>query len=101
MLRTAACEAGTKLPCTIKRTRRHLFVAIGGTNRAFTATNTGSERALRPSAGFRTIPHGFRPGGAKRDAEIRSVIATARRRARTTREAIRHTLAGKPLATAP
>jgi hypothetical protein len=72
-----------------------------GTNRAFTATNTGSERALRPSAGFRTIPHGFRPGGAKRDAEIRSVIATARRRARTTREAIRHTLAGKPLATAP
>jgi hypothetical protein len=44
------------------------------------------------------LPHRM---GAKLYADIRSVIETARRRAITALEAIRLTLAGKPLATAP
>jgi transposase len=100
MRRTPTCEAGIKLQRMIKRTRRHLFVFV--TNRDIPATNNGSERALRPCVVFRKITNGFRTEwGARLYADIRSVIETARRRAITALEAIRLTLAGKPLATMP
>jgi len=84
----------------IKRTRRHLFVFV--TNRELPPTNNGSERAseraLRPCAVFRKITNGFRTEwGAKLYADIRSVVETARRRAIGALQAIRLTLAGKPL----
>ncbi|MGB5085449.1 MAG: IS66 family transposase [Methylocystis silviterrae] len=96
MARAPTHEAGVKLHRMIKRTRRYMFVFV--TNRDLPATNNGSERALRPCAVFRKITNGFRTGwGAALYADIRSVIETARRRAIGALEAIRLTLAGKPL----
>ncbi|MBM3624737.1 MAG: IS66 family transposase [Alphaproteobacteria bacterium] len=96
MARAPPHPAGAKLQNMIKRTRRHLFVFV--TNRDLPATNNGSERALRPCAVFRKITNGFRTGwGAALYADIRSVIETARRRAIGALDAIRLTLAGKPL----
>ena len=89
-------DAGIKLQRVIKKIRRHMFVFV--TNRDIPATNNGSERALRPCAVFRKITNGFRTDwGAKLYADIRSVIETARRRAIGALQAIRITLAGKPL----
>jgi transposase len=89
-------ETGVKLQRVIKKIRRHLFVFM--TNRDIPATNNGSERALRPCAVFRKITNGFRTAwGAKLYADIRSVVETSRRRAIGALEAIRLTLAGKPL----
>src|SRR3954463_3715233 len=42
----------------IRKGRRHLFVFM--TNRDVTATNNGSERALRPCTVYRKITNGFR-----------------------------------------
>ena len=68
------------------------------TNRDLPATNNGSERALRPCAVFRKITNGFRTQwGAQLYADIRSIVETGRRRAISALEAIRLTLAGKPL----
>ena len=68
------------------------------TRRDVPATNNGSERALRPAVTFRKITNGFRTEwGARLYADIRSVIETARRRSIGALEAIRMTLAGKPL----
>jgi len=89
-------EAGVKLQRVIKKIRRHMFVFV--TNREIPATNNGSERALRPSAVFRKVTNGFRTEwGAKLYADTRSVIETGRRRAIGAFEAIRLTLARKPL----
>jgi transposase len=89
-------DAGVKLQRVIKKIRRHMFVFV--TNRDIPATNNGSERALRPCAVFRKITNGFRTDwGAKLYADIRSVVETARRRAIGALQAIRLTLAGKPL----
>ncbi len=100
MRRRPTHKAGVKIQRVIKKIRRHMFVFV--TNRAIPATNNGSERALRPCVTFRKITNGFRTEwGARLYADIRSVIETARRRAITALEAIRLTLAGKPLATAP
>ena len=89
-------EAGVKLQRVIKKIRRHMFVFA--TNRDIPPTNNGSERALRPSAVFRKVTNGFRTEwGAKLYADIRSVIETGRRRAIGALEAIRLTLARKPL----
>ncbi len=100
MRRTPTHAAGVQLQRVIKNIRRHMFVFV--TNRAIPATNNGSERALRPCVTFRKITNGFRTEwGARLYADIRSVIETARRRAITALEAIRLTLAGTPLATAP
>ncbi len=100
MRRRPTHKAGVKIQRVIKKIRRHMFVFV--TNRAIPATNNGSERVLRPCVTFRKITNGFRTEwGARLYADIRSVIETARRRAITAREAIRLTLAGKPLATAP
>lgn len=88
--------AGQKLQKIIKKTRRHLFVFV--TNRELTATNNGSERALRPCAVYRKITNGFRSQwGAELYADIRSVVETARRRALPALDAIRLTLDGRPL----
>jgi transposase len=96
MSRTPTRPAGAKLAAMIKRTRRFLFVFL--TNRDLPATNNGSERAIRPCVIFRKVTYCFRSGwGAELYADIRSVIETGRRRAIDALEAIRLTLAGKPL----
>lgn len=92
--------AGVKLQKMIRKTRRHLFVFVA--NRDLSATNNGSERALRPCAVYRKITNGFRSEwGAALYADIRSVVETARRRSIRAIDAIRITLAGTPLQTAP
>ncbi|MEC5324361.1 IS66 family transposase [Aurantimonas sp. A3-2-R12] len=50
--------AGDKLRTVVKKTRRHLFVFVQ--NRDLSATNNGSERALRPCVVYRKITNGFR-----------------------------------------
>jgi transposase len=88
--------AGEKLHRIIKKTRRYLFVFIQ--NRELSATNNGSERALRPCAVYRKITNGFRSEwGAALYADIRSVVETARRRAVRAIDAIRLTLNGQPI----
>ena len=91
-----ADQAGVKLQTIIKKVRRHLFVFV--TNRDLTATNNGSERALRPCAVYRKITNGFRSEwGAALYADIRSVVETARRRSVRAIDAIRLTLQGLPI----
>ncbi|KAA5602070.1 IS66 family transposase, partial [Blastochloris sulfoviridis] len=86
--------AGLKLMRIIKKVRRHLFVFVQ--NRELSATNNGSERALRPCAVYRKITCGFRSEwGAALYANIRSVVETARRRAVRAIDAIRLTLKGE------
>jgi transposase len=93
---TPAHKAGRKLQKTFKEIRSHLFVFV--TNRGLTATNNGSERALRPCAIYRKITNGFRSEWAARlYADVRSVIETGRRRCIRAIDAIRHTLQGAPL----
>lgn len=88
--------AGIKLHTIIRKTRRHLFVFVQ--NRDLSATNNGSERALRPCAVYRKITNGFRSEwGAALYADIRSVVETARRRSIRAIEAIRLTLDERPL----
>jgi len=89
-------KAGHKLQKIIKKIRRHLFVFV--TNREITATNNGSERALRPCAVYRKITNGFRSQwGAVLYANIRSVVETARRRSIRAIDAIRMTLERRPI----
>ena len=89
-------KAGHRLQAIFKKTRRHLFVFV--TNREITATNNGSERALRPCAIYRKITNGFRSQwGAALYADIRSVVETARRRSIRAIDAIRLTLEGTPI----
>jgi transposase len=89
-------QAGHKLHTIIRKVRRHLFVFV--TNRDLTATNNGSERALRPCAVYRKITNGFRSQwGAALYADIRSVVETARRRSVRAIDAIRLTLKGLPI----
>jgi len=96
MRRAPTHPAGVKLAAMIKRNRRFLFVFM--TNRDLPATNNGSERAIRPAVIFRKVTYCFRSAwGAELYADIRSVVETGRRRAIDALEAIRLTLAGKPL----
>jgi len=93
---TPTHKAGRKLQKTFKEIRSHLFVFV--TNRGLTATNNGSERALRPCAIYRKITNGFRSEwAAKLYADVRSVIETGRRRCIRAIDAIRLTLQGAPL----
>jgi transposase len=93
---TPVHKAGRKLQKTFKEIRAHLFVFV--TNRGLTATNNGSERALRPCAIYRKITNGFRSEwAAKVYADVRSVIETGRRRCIRAIDAIRLTLQGAPL----
>lgn len=89
--------AGVKLVAMIKRTRQHLFVFMN--NRELPPTNNGSEQAIRPCVIFRKVTYCFRAEwAAQLYADIRSVIETARRRGVDALEAIRLTLADKPIA---
>src|SRR5271169_4866942 len=93
---TPTHKAGRKLQKTFKEIRSHLFVFV--TNRGLTATNNGSERALRPCAIYRKITNGFRSEWAARlYADVRSVIESGRRRCIRAIDAIRLTLQGAPL----
>ena len=93
---TPTHKAGNKLQTIIKKVRSHLFVFV--TNRDLTATNNGSERALRPCAVYRKITNGFRSEwGATLYADIRSVVETARRRSISAIDSIRLTLEGRPI----
>jgi len=93
---TPAHRAGRKLQKTFKEIRSHLFVFV--TNRGLTATNNGSERALRPCAIYRKITNGFRSEWAARlYADVRSVIESGRRRCIRAIDAIRLTLQAAPL----
>jgi transposase len=95
---TPTDPAGRKLHKVIKKIRHQLFVFV--TIREVTATNNGSERALRHCAVYRKITNGFRSKwGAALYADIRSVVETARRRAVSAIDAIRITLNGEPLPT--
>lgn len=88
--------AGVKLQTVIRKTRHQLFVFIQ--NRDLSATNNGSERALRPCAIYRKITNGFRSEwGAALYADIRSAVETARRRSIRAIDAIRLTLDERPL----
>ena len=94
---TPTHKAGRKLQKTFKEIRSHLFVFV--TNRRLTATNNGSERALRPCAIYRKITNGFRSEwAATLYADVRSVIESGRRRCIRAIDAIRLTLQGAPLA---
>ena len=93
---TPTHQAGRKLQKTFKEIRPHLFVFV--TNRELTATNNGSERALRPCAIYRKITNGFRSEwAAKHYADVRSAIETGRRRGVRAIDAIRETLQGRSL----
>jgi transposase len=93
---TPAAPAGRKMQRVVRKVRLHLLVFM--TNREIEPTNNGCERPLRPCAVYRKITNGFRsPWAAALSADIRSVVETARRRAIRALEAIRLTLAGKPL----
>ena len=93
---TPTHKAGRKLQKTFKAIRPHLFVFV--TNRGLTATNNGSERALRPGAIYRKITNGFRSEWAARlYADVRSVIESGRRRCIRAIDAICLTLQGAPL----
>lgn len=92
--------AGIKLQAIIKKVRRHLFVFVQ--NRDLSATNNGSERALRPCVVYRKITNGFRSEwGAALYADIRSVVETARRRSMRAIDAVRLTLDGASLLPSP
>jgi transposase len=89
-------DAGKTLQKIARKVRRHLFVFV--TRRDLTATNNGSERAIRPCAVYRKITNGFRSEwAAKLYADIRSVVETGRRRFVRAIDAIRLTLNDAPL----
>jgi|WetSurMetagenome_2_1015567.scaffolds.fasta_scaffold37436_4 transposase len=91
---------GRKFQTTIKGCRRHLFVFM--TNREVSATNNGSEQAVRPATTFRKVTNCFRSEwGAEFYADIRSVMETARRRGVDALEGVRLTLFGEPLPMGP
>ena len=93
---TPTDKAGRKLQKTFKEIRAHLFLFV--TNRRLTATNNGSERALRPAAIYRKVTNGFRSEwAAKLYADVRSVIESGRRRCIRAIDAIRLTLQAAPL----
>jgi transposase len=93
-------DAGRKAIGLIKKVRPNLFVFLA--NREVTATNNGSERAVRPCAIYRKITNGFRSEwGAHFYADLRSAVETGRRRAIRAIDAIRITLDGLPLPMPP
>jgi transposase len=93
---TPTHAAGRKLQKTIKAIRAHLFVFV--TNRRLTATNNGSERAVRPCVIYRKVTNGFRSEWAARlYADVRSAIESGRRRGIRAIETIRLTLQARPL----
>lgn len=76
--------------------RAHLFTFV--TDLDVPPTNNGSERDLRPSVIYRKVTNGFRSAwGADAYAAVRSIIDTARRHRIDPFDAVRRTLAGRPV----
>jgi len=92
--------AGHTLRTILKKIRRHLFVFV--THRDVSATNNGSERAVRPCTIYRKVTNGFRSEwAAALYADTRSVVETGRRRCVSALDAIRLTLADAPIPIPP
>ncbi len=84
--------AANKLRRRIARDREHLFAFV--TDRALTATNNVSERALRPSVTFRKGTNGFTSEwGADTYAVFLSVVSTAKANGRSVLNDLRQALA--------
>ena len=80
-------KAGLELKWAVAACRQKLFVFI--TRRDVPATNTVSERALRPSVIFRKVTNGFRSAWrAEVYADIRSIVATGQLNGRSALAAI-------------
>ncbi|HUZ11482.1 MAG TPA: transposase [Caulobacteraceae bacterium] len=92
--------AGHTLRTILKKIRRHLFVFV--THRDISATNNGSERAVRPCTIYRKVTNGFRSEwAAALYADTRSVVETGRRPCVSALDAIRLTLADAPIPIPP
>ena len=96
--------SGIRLRKIFLKIRANLFVFV--TNRDVSATNNGSERAIRPCTIYRKslppakagVTNGFRaPWAASLYADTRGAVETGRRRAVRAIDAIRLTLQGKPI----
>ena len=88
-----AHPAGKNLKKQIKAWRTKFFVFL--TDRDVPATNTISEREIRPSVVFRKVTNGFRSDwGAQIHAGYRSVTGTARLTGQPALEAIRDLIGG-------
>ena len=91
-----ATLTGQRLRKIFLKIRAHLFVFVA--NRDVSATNNGSERAVRPCTIYRKITNGFRAEwAAALYADTRSAVETGRRRAMRAIDAIRLTLQGMPI----
>jgi transposase len=96
MALTPTAPAGIRLRKIFRKIRANLFVFV--TNRAVSATNNGSERAIRPCAIYRKVTNGFRAEwAATLYADTRGAVETGRRRAVRAIDAIRLTLEGSPI----
>jgi len=90
----ASASAGSKLRASVAvGAREKLLVFM--TRRDVEPTNNESERELRPSVIMRKVTGGFRSvWGAESYGDIRSIVATGRRRGRSPLEAIAAALSG-------
>jgi transposase len=87
---------GIRLRRRFAKVRDSLLTCL--TDRTVPPTNNASERDIRPSTIFRKVTNGFRSEwGRDLYAGIRSVLNTARRQHRSAFDAIRDTLAARPL----
>ncbi len=84
-------HAGDKLRRRIGRQREHLTVSLA--DREVPATNTVSERALRPSVILRKVTSGSRAEwGTATDAAFRSVVSTAKPDPKAVLDALQYAL---------
>lgn len=96
MALTPTVPSGQRLRKIFLKIRANLFVFV--TNRDVSATNNGSERAIRPCTIYRKVTNGFRAQwAASLYADTRSTVETGRRRAVRAIDAIRLTLQGLPI----
>ena len=92
----AITEAGAELHRQTKRWRGQFFTFM--TDRDAPPTNSGAERALRPSVIFRKVTNGFRSlWGTDVHALTRFVIGTGRLNGITAHQAISRALEGKAI----
>jgi transposase len=96
MAMAPTAPTGQRLRKIFIKIRANLFVFV--TNRDVSATNNGSERAVRPCTIYRKITNGFRAEwAATLYADTRSTVETGRRRAVRAIDTIRLTLQGSPI----
>ncbi len=87
---------GIRLRKRYGKDRDSLFTFM--TERDVPSTNTGSERAIRPSTAFRKVTGGFRSDwGADFYAAVRSVLNTGRRQGMSAFQSIQSAIAGECL----